>query len=128
MQNRREFLFFLSLCGVACLSERAIAKGKAKKMLKKQQEKKASKTTCSGKRNLVLKKCTKKPEAGQTPAQCKSAAEVRYQKCLKQGSGSGKTAPINLNKGRDVREPTAGLSSMGFMGWRERPKAVAAHP
>ena len=95
MQNRREFLTFFSLLAVACVSEHALAKGgKGYKMLKKKKEK----TTCSGKLKQVVKKKCSKPEAGQTPAQCKTDAEVRYRKCLQSGVWLGENKTIQLEK------------------------------
>ena len=98
MKNRREFLSFIGLLAISCVSERAIAKGKGHKIWEKQKQKKASKTTCSGKRDSVLRKKCSKTEAGQTPAQCKSEAEVLYQKCLKTGTWEGKNKNVQLEK------------------------------
>ena len=81
MKSRREFLSLLGLLAATGLIDNAIAKGKGHKIW----EKSVNKPMCSGKRDSVLKKCSK-PETGQTPAQCKSEAQVLYKKCLKTGT------------------------------------------
>ena len=97
MKSRREFLSLLGLLAATSLIDNAIAKG-GHKLWEKQKKKQASKTTCSGKRDSVLKKKCPKPEAGQTTAQCKSKVQVLYQKCLKTGTWEGKNKTVQLEK------------------------------
>ena len=89
MKTRREILYsFIGFVAIAGVSDATNAKGKNKKKAK----------TCSAKRDEVLKRKCSKTQDGLSPAQCKSKAEVRFQKCLQTGSWEGKKGTVQLEK------------------------------
>ena len=92
MKNRREFLSLMGLFAITFVSDRAIAKGDRKK------KKGSDATTCSEKRNEVLKKKCSKDKQSKNQEQCKSNVQIHFEKCLKTGAWEGRKKTIQLEK------------------------------